>query len=138
MDGLVQRAGRRQRHGPHVLRRHLGDDFPFQYHYPKSGLWTVKIQMKDKDMTKYSAETYSINFETISNPQVAIEPLPSYIESDNTASIAVTLNPFLAEEPLVVKLTITPPAGTNPGRLELSNDYKTVPAGLDPLAENEY
>ena len=60
----------------------------------------------------------------------------SYMETDG-GRIEVGLN-YLPGNTIVVKLTVTPPNGTNPGELVLDSSCKTVPNGYPALADNEY
>ena len=115
------------------------NECPIVYNFPRAGTWMIKIQMKDKDMTSYSASTYSISFVVLANPQITITAADSYDETDGKAQFDVGLGYFDSDEDIVVKLTVTPPAGTNPGALVLDPALKAVPAGGYPaLAANEY
>ena len=114
------------------------NECPIVYNFPRAGTWMIKVQMKDKDMTSYSASTYSISFVVLANPQITITPLDSYDETDGKAQFDVGLGYFDSDEDIVVKLTVTPPAGTNPGALALDPALKAVPAGYPALAANEY
>ena len=114
------------------------NECPIVYNFPRAGTWTVKIQMKDKDMTKISPVSYSISFVILSNPAITITADSSYDENLNAAKFDVGLGYFDSDDDIVVKLTVTPPAGTNPGSLVLDNEFKTVPAGYPALADNEY
>ena len=114
------------------------NECPIVYNFPRAGTWMIKVQMKDKDMTSYSASTYSISFVVLANPQITITPLDSYDETDGKAQFDVGLGYFDSDEDIVVKLTVTPPAGTNPGALALDPALKAVPSGYPALAANEY
>ncbi len=114
------------------------NEVPLVYNFPRSGTWTVKFQMKDKDMTSYSSETYSITFEVLDNPAVTITLEDTYLETDIDATFDVALGYFDSDDDIVVKLTVTPPDGVNPGTLILDSSYKTVPTGYADLADNEY
>ena len=115
------------------------NDFPLVYDFPRSGTWTVKFQIKDKDMTSYAAETYSITFDVLDNPAVTITPESSYEETATSASFDVSLGGYFdSDDDIVVKLTVTPPEGANPGTLILDSAYKTVPDGYPALSNNEY
>ena len=114
------------------------NECPFVYNFPRAGVWTIKIQIKDKDMLTWSPVTYSISFVVLSQPSVTVVPEASYDENAIGAKFDVGLGYFDSEDDIVVKLTVTPPAGTNPGALVLDNEFKTVPAGYPALADNEY
>lgn len=117
------------------------NECPIVYNFPRAGTWTVKIQMKDKDMTRFSPVTYSISFVVLANPQITITADSSYDEflpPGTRAKFDVGLGYFDSDEDIVVKLTVTPPEGVNPGALVLANEFKTVPAGYPALAANEY
>ena len=114
------------------------NEVPFVYNFPYAGIWTVKIQMKDKDMTKYSVETYTIHFETIESPAIEINVDDVYAETDTAAKFSVGLGYYNSTKSIVVKLTVTPPEGDNPGTLLLDGALKAVPSGYAALADNEY
>ena len=117
------------------------NECPIVYNFPRAGTWTIKIQMKDKDMTRFSPVTYSISFVVLSNPTITITAASSYDEvlpPNTRANFDVGLGYFDSDEDIVVKLTVTPPEGINPGTLILANEFKTVPAGYPALADNEY
>ena len=38
------------------------NECPFVYNFPRAGVWTIKIQIKDKDMIRWSDVSYSISF----------------------------------------------------------------------------
>ena len=114
------------------------NECPFTYNFPRAGVWTIKIQIKDKDMLTWSPVTYSISFVVLSQPSVTVTPESSYDENAIGAKFDVGLGYFDSEDDIVVKLTVTPPAGVNPGALVLDNEFKTVPAGYPALADNEY
>ena len=69
-------------------------------------------------------------------PEVALTVNDSYMETDG-GTIEVGLN-YLPSNTIVVKLTVTPPNGTNPGELVLDSSCKTVPNGYPALSDNEY
>ncbi len=114
------------------------NEVPFGYHFPLAGVWTVTIQMKDKDMMSYSAVTYSISLVVFDRPVVTLDAEDMYLENDITAKFEVGLDYFDSADDIVVKLTVTPPSGTNPGALKLDSKFKAVPAGYPALAEDEY
>ena len=114
------------------------NECPIMYNFPRAGTWTVKVQMKDKDMTRFSAVTYSISFVVLSNPAITITTESSYDETALGAKFDVGLGYFDSDEDIVVKLTVTQPDGVNPGALVLANEFKTVPAGYPALETNEY
>ena len=125
------------------------NDASFTYNFPQSGTWTVKIQALDKDLidagTSWSkAPVYSFNLNIIDSPTLMVEE-KVISETDNRARIGLGIGFYEVEDasPIVVKVTVTPPDGTNPGKLTLANEYKTIPAGYETmfptgLAANEY
>ena len=111
----------------------------FSYSFPNAGTYEVRVQMRDKDMSRFAAEDRKFFVTIIDQPQVQIEVEDMYLEMTARDKIHVGLGYFPdSGETVIVKLTITPPAGDNAGVLTLDNTYKTVPAGYDPLADNEY
>ncbi len=125
------------------------NDASFTYNFPQEGTWTVKIQALDKDLidagTSWSkAPVYSFNLNIIDSPTLMVEE-KVISETDNRARIGLGIGFYEVEDasPIVVKVTVTPPDGTNPGKLTLANEYKTIPAGYETmfptgLAANEY
>ena len=69
-------------------------------------------------------------------PEVSLTVADSYMETDG-GTIQVGLN-YHPGNPIVVKLTVTPPNRTNSGELVLDSTYKTVPTGYSALSNNEY
>ena len=114
------------------------NEVPFVYNFPVPGVWSVSIQGKDCDMESYPDSSYTISFPVCDYPMIEVSAQDLYSEDDKTASIDVGLRYYEADEDIVVKLTVTPPEGTNPGAFVLDNAYKTVPIGYPALAENEY
>lgn len=104
--------------------------------FPQPGTWTVKCQVKDKDMDDWSEQSYSVGVNVI-QPTVTLTTDDSYLETNSCESIQVGVN-YLSGHPLVVKLTVTPPDRTNSGALVLDSTYKTVPTGYPALGDNEY
>ena len=105
---------------------------PIEYAFGKAGLWTIKIQMRDKDMTTWAKTSFSFNVEVIDNPQVSITVDDLYYENASRAFIHVGLGGYYtADDPVVVKLTVSVPeadAGNNRGIFTLDGAYKTIPA----------
>ena len=109
----------------------------YTYTFKSAGTWTIEAKVQDKDMSTWST-VYQVILEVVKNPSVTIEHDSSYVENESPRYIHVGLSQFPAEDPLVVKVTVTPPAGDNAGTLTLDSEYKTVPAGYAALADNEY
>jgi len=110
----------------------------YSNNFTQAGTWVVKCQVKDKDMDDWSEASYSVSFVVLDHPNVTIDAEESYLENDSGAKFEVGLGYFYSADDIVVKLTVTPPSGTNPGALKLDSKFKTVPAGYPALAENEY
>lgn len=110
----------------------------YSNNFTQAGTWVVKCQIKDKDMDDWSEASYSVSFVVLDHPNVTIDAEESYLENDSGAKFEVGLDYFYSADDIVVKLTVTPPSGTNPGALKLDSKFKTVPAGYSALAENEY
>lgn len=118
------------------------NDAPFQYKFERSGIWTIKIQMKDKDMTNWSPLSISFNVIIIKSPQVEVI-VPEFYTENELSYITVGLGYYDAVEPIVVKLTVTPPEGDNPGVFKLDSEYTNVLKRVNgqpfpALQENEY
>ncbi len=106
--------------------------------FPRSGAWTVRCHVKDKDMEDWSAHSYSVGVEVI-QPAVELITGDNYMETDSRRSLEVGLNYYDRNaDDIVVKLTVTPPDRTNPGELVLDPTYKAVPVGYPALGDNEY
>ena len=113
----------------------------FSYSFPNAGVYEVRIQMRDKDMSRWAAEDRKFFVTIIDQPQVQIEVEDMYLEMTPRDKIHVGLGYFPdSGETVIVKLTVTPPdpPGDNPGALTLDSVYKAVPAGYPALADNEY
>ena len=123
-------------------------DASFTYNFPQEGTWTVTIQALDKDMIAngtswIEAPTYSFNLNIVNYPQLMVERDKTICETNTNERLTIGIGYYDADEPIVVKVTVSPPTGDNPGKLTFANQYKTVPAGYemmfpDGLAENEY
>ena len=113
----------------------------FTYNFPIAGNYEVKIQMKDKDMERWSAVTRSFFVNIIDQPQVAIEVEDSYLENNGKARFEVKLGVFPDDgTPLVVMLQVDPPLTTdgNPGILKLDEALRSSLAGYPALGDNQY
>ena len=111
----------------------------FSYSFPNAGTYEVRVQMRDKDMSRFAVEDRKFFVNIIDQPQVQIVVDDMYLEMSPRDKIHVGLGYFPdSGETVIVKLTVTPPAGDNAGVLTLDSAYKSVPAGYDPLAANEY
>ncbi len=110
-------------------------DNPFVYDFPRAGNWTIRLQVKDKDMEDWSAETYSVNISVLDNPQVLVTAPTVLAENDRTGSIQVQLSYWdtMYTDRLRVKLTVDEySAGrANPGYLKLDSAYASTVAGED-------
>ena len=113
----------------------LSDEGKFNYTFNQAGTWSVKLQVKDKDMADWSETTYTVFVEVLSNPIVEVKGPSDVNETDTTADIQVQLSYFdnLFAESLRVKVTVEEysPGRTNPGSLRLDPQYKSSVAGED-------
>ena len=107
---------------------------PFVYDFPRAGEWTLKLQVKDKDMEDWSETTYSIGVSVLDNPQVMVIAPESLYENDRTGKIQVQLSYWdsLFTDKLKVKVTVSEySAGkANAGFLKLDNQYADAEAGV--------
>lgn len=117
------------------------------YDFPIAGTYTIKIQLQDKDMraegeNKFASDSLSFNLGIIDQPQVTIEGddgRDTYQENELRQHVNVGLSFFPdTGETIVVKLTVTAPAGDNAGVFTLDSTYKTVPTGYPALGDDEY
>ncbi len=100
-------------------------DNSFTFNFPRAGIWTVKIQVKDKDMgNKYSPQAYSFTVKVLDQPQVTVTVPDLYSEDVAKQTIRVGLDVYNANDFIAVKLTVTPPPGANPGTFLLDTKYK--------------
>ena len=103
---------------------------PFDYNFPRDGLWTIKVEMKDKDMADFSSTFFSFNIVVFDNPQLTVDVDDLYQEDSARAFVHVGLGGYYtADDPIVVKLTVAVPTDgtTNPGRFTLDRNYKAIP-----------
>ena len=112
--------------------------------------WVVRVQALDKDQltagTAWTyADSYTFRVQVVDQPKVQVSVDSVYFETDVRKYITVGLGYFDTRGTnIVVKLTVTPPTGANPGTLKFIDTYKAVPLqsdGVTPyasLAENEY
>ena len=115
-------------------------DNGFTFNFPGEGLWTVTLKMADKDMTDFSTNTVTFTVNILNKPSVIVKTEESYNEADTKAKISVGLNYFESDDPLVVRLTVDPPAGSgaNPGRFKLDQALKSTISGYPSLGANQY
>ena len=107
----------------------------FNYNFAQAGIWTITIQVKDKDMSTYSKNSvYSFSVEIIDTPVLQIEVADTYMETDTRAKVAVGLGYYDYDAPIWVKLTVVPGEGDNPGRFVLDSQYRKDPDG-NPVTE---
>ena len=120
------------------------NETPFTYDFPQAGEWTIKIQIKDKDMNRWSeTEIWEFYVTVLDSPTVNITTEDRYLETDTAGkrpAIAVGLSYYDSDAPIVVRLTVTDPAGENPGILRFAEELKTPPAGYEgqPTGDNIY
>ncbi|MCR5413182.1 MAG: LamG domain-containing protein [Kiritimatiellae bacterium] len=107
------------------------DDNPFSYDFPRSGAWTVKLQVKDKDMDDWSATTYSVNINVLDNPTIEVTVPDAVAENDLTQPVTLQASYWdtMYTGTLRVKVTVSEfsPGRNNPGTLKL--DQTKVDAG---------
>lgn len=99
----------------------------YKYSFPRAGSWTIKCQVKDKDMADWSDVTYSVNVEVLDNPQVEVIAPEVVAENDGSQKVQVQLSYWdpLFTGRLRVKLTVSEySAGKpNPGVLKLDSQF---------------
>ena len=91
------------------------------------GKWTAKIKATDKDGGKSNEYTFTFN---VREPSVTIGSATSYfeeyVESATSATLPLSLSFYdsAAADGIVVKVTVKPPTGSNPGRFVLDEAYR--------------
>ena len=102
---------------------------PFSYDFPRAGDWTIKLQVKDKDMEDWSDVTYSVGVTVLDNPQVEVIAPEALVENDHSGKIQVQLSYWdpLFTDKLKVRVTVEEysPGRANPGELKLDSNYST-------------
>ena len=106
------------------------EDNPFIYDFPQAGLYTIRLQVRDKDMSDWAETDYRVNVEVLDNPGVEITTDENYMENDAKATISVNLSFYDAKEPLHVKLSV------ERYNTEVSGDYGELVFELEELTFN--
>ena len=72
----------------------LGDPAanPFEFNFPQAGKWTVRLQVKDKDMDDWAATDYEVHVNILDNPYVEITSDEVYNENEKSKTIKVGLS----------------------------------------------
>ena len=112
---------------------------PLKYSFPRAGTWTIKLQVKDKDMTDWAEVNYSVNVLVLDNPVAEVIATDEFLEDGTTNKIQVQLSywdTLYSGNKLKVKVTVTPYDETkaNPGLLELDSHLRST----EPGEENVY
>jgi len=109
--------------------------------FNQAGEWSVKVEIKDKDMNKWSAVYWTIYFTVIDKPGITVEARSTIPETETTNSIMVALgywddkvkddgSPAWSNK-LTVKLTVMPYNNiwyANYGTLKLEERYRSTNA----------
>lgn len=110
-------------------------DNPFEYDFPQAGRWTIRLQVKDKDMDDWADADYEVHLDVLDNPLVEITSQESFDETFNAGVIRVGLSYWddRFTGTLKVKLTVREyTAGkTNYGYLKLDSALKSTEPGED-------
>ena len=118
----------------------------FQYRFQQKGVYTVKVEMQDKDMNpqKWVPFTFKVN---VGNAPQTVFEMPDGTDgserySFNETAVMAQIDDYFrvglssaAADPLVIKVTRTPKATSDPGIFEFAAAeadhavYVTIPAG---------
>jgi len=106
----------------------------FSYAFPMAGTWTVRCQIKDKDMEDWSDATYSVNLEVIA-PCVEVISPDTLNETDTRQSVQIGVN-YWDGSVLTARVEVveSSPGRQNPGSLKLDSSF----ASQIPGEENVY
>ncbi len=110
-------------------------DPDFDFNFPRAGVWTVNIYLQDKDMGNKFIAPYTFMVKVLDQPQAEVVVAEGYDETTVKQSISVKLPIFDTDSYIAVKVTITPPAGNNPGVFKLNSDYKKGRAATSDTAD---
>lgn len=114
------------------------DKNPFKFDFPQAGRWTIRLQVKDKDMDRVSSVDYEIHLDVLDNPLVEITSQDSYDENYNAGVVKVGLSYWddRFTGTLKVKLTVREYSSgkTNYGYLKLDGALRST----EPGEENVY
>lgn len=105
----------------------------FSFDFPAAGNWTIKAQVKDKDMSDWSAVSYSVNVTVLDQPTVEMSEMGTIYENDLKStelnvSLAYFDPKFSGKVYVAVKVSQWTPK-VNPGKLILDNAF----AWADPF-----
>ena len=110
----------------------------FTYNFPRAGDWTIKLQVKDKDMKDWAAVTYTVGVSALDNPGVEIEAPASVSETDRSTALTFYLSYWdpLYSGDLRLKITVKDwvEDKVNPGKLILDSTF----ASADPNEKGVY
>ena len=118
---------------------------PATFTFTKAGRWTVTLQVKDKDMSKFGSGTVDGKFvfyvDVVDQPAITVtgfgegEVEKTVFEENESLDAGggawVTLNLAFnkCDDPLTVQLTVTPGGTTNPGQFVLQENSYTRKTG---------
>ncbi len=115
------------------------------YTFPYTGWNKIVLQVKDKDMDDWKDTTFAAFVEVLSNPGITVEPSEDNIleTAIRDAYVKVGLTYYDAEEPIYVKLTVSPVKETGDsakdGEVLLDETLKAPPPGyMDHAGDNVY
>ena len=109
---------------------------PLKFNFPQAGKWSVKLQVRDKDMDDWAEASYEVYLNVLDNPLVEISVDDVYVENETKGRVFVGLSYWddQFEGTLRVKLTVDEwvKDKVNYGCLKLDDKFKsTNPADGD-------
>ena len=115
------------------------DENPFKFDFPRAGRWTIRAQVKDKDMTRFAAADYEVHVDVLDNPFVEVSADDVYLENEKNKKVIVGLTYWddRFDGKLRVKLTVENKVKDKPnyGCFKLDDSFKSK----DPAdGENVY
>ena len=123
------------------------DTNPWKFNFPIEGRWTVKLQVKDKDMSDWSPSVYEIQVDTLDQPGINLAPSAEFVDETNVTgpdrayiNFGLTYyDPEIPTEGLLVRLTVRPTReSANSGKLVLDANTESPNESKWPSAPNTY
>lgn len=65
---------------------------PLEFNFPQAGKWTIRLQVKDKDMDDWAETDYEVHVNILDNPFVEITADEAYNENEKSKTIKVGLS----------------------------------------------
>ena len=96
----------------------------FSYAFPMSGPWTVRCQVKDKDMEDWSDATYSVNLVVLDAPDVEVTVPEELDEADTNQYVQIGVA-YWEDSVLTARVEVVEgrEGKANPGVLKLDSAY---------------